>query len=372
MNDVDLPATIMVVDYTRLNLKLLDKILRRTGYHVVTFTGGEQAIKAALKDPPDLILLDIMMPGMNGYDVCRELKAHGQLRKIPVMFISALEDVQDKVTAFAVGGLDYVTKPFQIEEVHARVKTHLRLSRQKKKLEESYKRLKELEFMRDSLVHMIIHDMRSPLMSISGYLELVQMQPLPERLSGYLTRVEESVTMLVEMINNLLDVSKMEAGKIDLEPVSIDINKLTRNVLDKFDALIGRRTLNFETTDSEVTVTCDAGFIQRVIWNLVANAVKFSREQGGEIAVSVQKKADRVRVTVSDNGYGIPGEYQDDIFDKFAQVKMRKKDNKNSTGLGFTFCKLAVEAHVGKINLKSRVNQGSDFWFEIPLKGNAT
>ena len=370
MTDANLPATIMVVDDTRLNLMLLDKLLSRVGYSVVTFTRGEPAIKAALKDPPDLVMLDIMMPGMNGYDVCRELKAQEQLNEIPIIFISALDDIQDKVAAFASGAVDYVTKPFQPEEVDARVKIHLTLSRQKKQLEENYSKLKELESMRDSLVHMIIHDMRSPLMGISGYLELAKMQPVSERLSGYLTKMEGSVDILAEMVNNLLDVSKMEAGGIDLEISAVDINELIRNVLEKFDVLVGQRALNFEAPDGEVTVACDARLIQRVIWNLVANAVKFTSAEDGEITVSVRKKADRVRVTVSDNGCGIPEECHDMIFDKFAQVKIREKGNKTSTGLGLTFSKLAVEAHGGKIILKSRVNQGSAFLFELPASGN--
>lgn len=367
-NQESLPRyTVMVIDDTPTNLTLLNDILQKMNYRVQAFPRGDLAIKAALKKPPDLILLDIMMPELNGFEVCKILKGHDHLKDVPIIFISALDDIQNKVKAFSVGGVDYVTKPFQYEEVHARVKTHLELNEQKKKLKENYKRLKELEAMRDSLVHMIVHDLRSPLMSITGFLDLTLMEKLPEKATEYLTHVKDSSNMLLELINTLLDVSKMESGRMELTYSPVDINEIVRKVLSSYASLKRERTLELKSERKEIVVPCDEQLIERVIWNLVGNSLKFTPEKGGRIIVTTRLSELHAIVSVSDNGHGIPEEYQGKIFDKFSQAALKKSGTRASTGLGLTFCKLVVEAHGGKIYVKSRENEGSTFFVELPL-----
>ncbi len=360
--------TIMVVDDTPANLKLLNDILQKIGYRVLAFPKGDLAIKAAVKKPPDLILLDIMMPGMNGFEVCRKLKSYDHLAEIPIIFISALDDMQNKVKAFSVGGVDYVTKPFQYEEVHARVRTHLELNLQKKKLKENYEQLKELEALRDSLVHMIVHDLRSPLMSITGYLDLALMEKLPENITDYLLNVKEASDMLIELINTLLDVNKIESGKIDLAYSTVDVLQLAQNVLKKFASLKGNRVLKLESEKDSIIVNCDRQLIERVIWNLVGNAIKFTPQKGGKVIISASTENKAAIITVTDNGHGIPRQYRDKIFDKFTQVKMRKSGIRASTGLGLTFCKLVVEAHGGRIHVDSEPKKGTSFSIVLPLQ----
>ncbi len=359
--------TIMVVDDTPTNLALLNDILQKIGYRVLAFPRGELAIRAAVKKPPDLILLDIMMPDLNGFEVCKQLRSYEHLKEIPIIFISALDDIENKIKAFSVGGVDYVTKPFQFEEVHARVQTHLELNRQRKKLKENYKRLKELEALRDSLVHMIVHDLRSPLMSITGYLELTLTEKLPEKAKTYLKNMKAASNMLIELINTLLDVNKIESGKMSLKYTPVDINSLATKVMSNFLSLKGTRTLKFTSEKKEITVNCDRQLIERVIWNLVGNAIKFTPERGGEILVSTRIGDGNIIISVSDNGHGIPREHHEKIFDKFAQVDLRKSGKRTSTGLGLTFCKLVVEAHGGKIYVESEENRGSTFCVELPL-----
>ena len=177
MNAVKPPApvaSVLVVDDTIENLRLLSDLLGEQGYEVRAVTNGRQALQAVEHDPPDLILLDINMPEMDGYEVCRRLRATERSKDVPVIFLTALTDTADKVRAFDAGGVDYVTKPFQFEEVLARVKTHVALRRAQAALADSYKRLRALEQLRDDLVHMVVHDMRSPLTALLIDLRLLK------------------------------------------------------------------------------------------------------------------------------------------------------------------------------------------------------
>ncbi|MDO8803120.1 MAG: response regulator, partial [Elusimicrobiota bacterium] len=177
---------------------------------------GEMALQAARNDPPDLILLDINMPEMNGYEVCRQLKADERLKDIPVIFLSALTETMDKVKAFGLGGVDYITKPFQFEEVEARVETHLELRRQKSQLQENYNELHELKKLRDGLVNMLIHDLRPPLTSICGHLEIIKEKEkttLSADSAGRLAEAMKAAKQLIQMVSTVLDKGKREEGK---------------------------------------------------------------------------------------------------------------------------------------------------------------
>lgn len=362
-------ANILVVDDTPANLQLLTGMLKEKGYRTRPCPNGTAALRAAAAEPPDLILLDINMPDIDGYEVCRRLKADDTLKEIPVIFISALSETMDKVEAFHVGGVDYVTKPFQFEEVEARVETHLQLRRQQRQLQEQYNRLKELEQLRDGLVHMIVHDMRTPLMGISGFLQLAEMQELPEKAARYVAQSLASSQSLIEMVSSLLDVSKMESGQMELDPAEHDLKSLVSQALAKVEGLKGRRTLTVEAPGEPVPLTCDGELVTRTVQNLVGNALKFTDEEEGSIRVVVEPGEETIRVSIRDNGPGIPEEYREKIFEKFGQVEMREQKHKYSTGLGLTFCKLAVEAHDGTIGVDSVVGEGSTFWFELPRPG---
>ena len=369
MPDAQPPASIIVVDDTPQNLKLLDSMLRERGYRVLSFPRGDRALRAAAKSPPDLILLDINMPEMSGYEVCERLKHDERLREIPVIFISALDETLDKVKAFGVGGVDYVTKPFQIEEVEARVRTHLELRRQRRQLEESYDQLRELERLRDSLVHMIVHDMRQPLSGVKAYLQLLARSD-GEHLSGkgseYVQKATASAAILIEMASAVLDVSKMESGEMELRLSDCDLVALAEDAVSETEPLWGGLHPAVERPAQPVSIECDPELIGRVLRNLLDNALKFTPEDGS-VRLGIEPTDDRVRVSVRDTGSGIPAEHQARIFEKFGQAETRTQQQKYATGLGLTFCKLAVEAHGGSIGVESNVGEGSTFWFELPL-----
>jgi len=354
----------MVVDDNPNNLKLLEGMLRDCGYQVRLFPRGELALAAAFANPPDLFLLDIMMPGMDGFSFCQKLKADRKLADIPVIFLSALNDTADKVKAFQYGGIDYITKPFQIEEVRARIETHLRLRQQKRLLQENYEKLQQLESLRDNLVHMVVHDMRAHLSIIHGVHEVLEhfdRKNLSEEGARKLRVAINRTDYLVEMINSLLAISKLESGKMDLNLTEFDIVPLVGRVTIESAEEPGKHNIIPLVPQTPVIITADESLILRVIQNLVGNAIKYSPE-GKQIRIQVEPLEETVRVSVQDQGPGVPPDHQERIFDKFFQ-----RDNRKDTfGLGLTFCKLAVEAHGGQIGVKSDGRQGSEFWFTLP------
>jgi signal transduction histidine kinase len=364
-------ADIMVVDDTAANLRLMARMLAGQGYKVRPVPSGALALQAARRQPPDLFLLDVAMPEMNGYEVCQALKADADLRDIPVIFVSALTDSVDKVRAFEAGGVDYVTKPFHLEEVMARMEAHLKLRELQAKLEdnlallaEQNERLIQLEGLRDNLTHMIVHDLRSPLTSIMGSIQLLRMDAADRLEPESVQDVETALSgcrRLSRLINTLLDVTRLEAGEMPLRLAQVDLAEAGRAALGSLAGLTRDREVNVEIPEGPLPVWCDAEVVERIIVNLLGNALKFTSRRDA-VGIRIERVGDRARVAVSDQGPGVPPEYHERIFEKFGQVEA---DARVSTGLGLTFCKLAVEALGGTIGLQSEVGAGSTFWFEL-------
>lgn len=357
--------SILVVDDTPANLQLLTVMLKERGYKVRPAPSGAMALRAAQITPPDLVLLDINMPEMDGYEVCARLKADARLRDIPVLFISALTDSQDKVRAFQAGGVDYVTKPFNFEEIDARVRTHLELRRQKQELAASLVRLQEVERLRDSLTHMIAHDMRSPLLVIGMTFEFLL--PLIEKADAEVAALardaQREAASNIEMITQMLDVSRMEAGALKPKLAPGNVEEVVRRGVEGLRALAGKRRL-LVSAPGPLEAEFDADLVRRVVANLVSNAIKFTTAEG-EVRVALKSQSGLIRVEVIDNGRGIAPEQHRKIFEKFGQVEDKGKP-RIGTGLGLTFARMAIEAHGGQIGVESAVGQGSTFWFSLP------
>ena len=359
-----------MVDDIPANLQMLSEMLKGRGYKVRAAVSGKLALQAASNEPPDLILLDINMPEMNGYEVCEKLKADEKLKDIPVIFLSALTETIDKVKAFGTGGVDYITKPFQFEEVEARVETHLELRRQKLRLQEAYDKLRELEKLRDSFVQMVIHDLRSPLTGTFAYLKLLRDNTdntLSAAHSSYVAEAMKAVMQMIGMTCDILETSRMEEGQMKLKAAECDLGRILEDGISGVKPLSGGREIRLTPPVSPVTVLADREIILRVLQNLLSNALKFTRD-GDLILLGIEPAGGRVRVSVKDNGLGIAPEYKEMIFDKSAQGELRAGHQRYSTGLGLTFCKLAVEAHGGRIGVDSEEGKGSCFWFELPVK----
>lgn len=358
-------ADILIVDDTPANLQLLVNLLSAQNYRTRPVTSGEAALKAISMQAPDLVLLDINMPGMNGYEVCRRLKSNPDTADIPVIFISALTEVEEKVAAFSAGGLDYVTKPFQMEEILARVGTHLALRRSHLALEQSLTRLRELEGLRDSLTHMIAHDMRSPLLAVSMSLELIgdDIRNSDSQTNKLLHDARACVTTLVGMITQMLEISRMEHGSLTLNLTEFDFVKLGEESINLIRA--GSEHAFEILADESVLVVADRELLRRVLDNLIVNAIKYTPRRG-RITLAFRNDGASARVKVIDQGPGISPENQAKLFTKFGQLEAA--DTKRGFGLGLAFVRMAIEAHGGEVGVSSQPKQGSTFWFTLPLR----
>jgi signal transduction histidine kinase len=359
------PETILLVDdedALRWNMRAF---LEDLGFQVLEARRGQEALALCREHRPHLILLDISMPEMNGFEVCRQLKTDPRTAEIPVIFVSAFLRVTDKVNAFASGGVDYVTKPFHFEEVEARIRAHLELHRQRRELKAQHAALLRLEQERDGFIHMLAHDMRGPLTAILGCVDLARLTAPPENasLATYLNRATEGAERITSMINQMLELSRLESGNLPLNRSQCDLVRLVQESVAPMQAGVGKRRLVISGLES-LFAYCDADVFGRILGNLVGNAFKFT-PQDGRVEIQVTRSGDSARVAVIDDGPGLPVELQQSVFEKFTQAK--GAGSKQGFGMGLAFCKLAVEAHQGQIGVESEPGHGSTFWFTLPL-----
>jgi two-component system sensor histidine kinase/response regulator len=363
---------VLVVDDQDTNRLLLRDMLEAQGHEVIEAVEGSEALQRVAETAPDVVLLDIGLPGMDGFEVCRRLKAEPATASIPVLLVTALSHRDHRLLGIGAGANDYITKPVDKSDLSLRVRNAIRMRQLYLEVEEQYRRLEKLELLRDSLVHMLVHDLRSPLAGIRAYLDLLKLDgagKLDSELTESIDAARKVAVEMTDMVSDLLDVSRMEVGKMPLELAPADVGALAVDAVAAAGAA-PRVRIRVETTADTLRVVCDAGIIRRVIANLVGNAVKFT-PVSGQITVIVRGDGAEVKVSVVDTGPGIPPEYHQKVFDKFGQVEAARHGAKHSSGLGLTFCKFAVEAHGGRIGLESAPGKGSTFWLVLPARGPA-
>ena len=382
---------ILIVDDTPENLQVLSKTLSKEGYKVRGAIEGEMAIKAAISSPPDLILLDIKMPDMNGYQVCEKLKINSKTRDIPIIFLSALDEVFDKVKGFELGGVDYITKPFQIEEVLARIEHQLTIQRLQKQLvlqnevlqteiqerKKAEERAQAASKAKSQFLANMSHELRTPLNAILGFSQVLDRDAeLTTKQRDYIGIIHRSSQHLLELINDILDLSKIEAGQISLNESCFNVYDLLDRLEEMFQIeaqqkqiallfLISANVPQYIKTDEQKLRGC--------LINLIGNAIKFTRS--GNIAVTIALGENtppthdcefELVFSVRDTGVGIAPEDMETLFEAFVQTENGKQSGEG-TGLGLAIARRFVRLMGGDITLTSTLGVGSTFQFNIKV-----
>lgn len=372
-------ALILVVDDNFMNRDVLKRRLERQGHRVEVAINGLEALEQLRSRTFDLVLLDIMMPEMDGYEVLRQMKSDSTLSDLPVIMISALDDEEGIAMCIEMGAEDYLAKPFNPVLLKARIgaslakkANHDREVNLLEQLRQNFDRLKVLENLRDELMSMIVHDLRTPLTSvISGMQMLEVVGELSPDQHEMMTIAIDGGTSLLAMVNDLLDVASMESGTMRLHYADLDAGMLIASACDQVASLAKSKELNIV----QIVPPDLLGFegdeikLRRILVNLLGNAIKFT-PSSGTLTVSVEHADDLSSLifAVNDTGMGIPPEEFEHIFEKYGQVESLQGGRANSTGLGLTYCKYAAQAHGGDVVVTSEEGFGSTFSFLIPIE----
>lgn len=362
--------SLLVVDDKADNLRLLSAILTEEGYTVRKAISGKIALNTIRTVPPDLILLDINMPEMNGYEVCQNLKADPKTQDIPIIFVSALDDVLDKVKAFKIGGLDYITKPFQKEEVIARVVNQLTICSQRKQLEAEIKQRKLIEERLRFYLHAVSHDLRNPMIGLSMILKNILGQNQSASISisrSVLERMEKSCDRQLELINLLVETQQHALWGMSLKCQPLNLYWLTQEIYLEWMPILEENqcTLINQIPDNLPLVKADQSQLWRVYENLLANAIKHNPPHLEIILKAEIISEQMLWCSVIDNGIGMSVEQANDLFTPYHRTKATQRNL--GLGLGLYLCYQIIQAHGGKIGVITQPQKGSQFWFTLPL-----
>lgn len=364
---------ILVVDDEERNRLLLEEYLRPEGYTVRTAENGATALRMARDKAPDLVLLDIMMPDVNGMEVCQRLKSHEATRLTQVMLVTALGGSSAQVQGLDCGADDYVVKPVRREEFLAKVRSMLRvqrlvleLHRTREALHLRNAELEELHSLKATLSQSLVHDLKNPLTSMLGNLELLSRE-IDEAKRKRVTRCRNQASRMHGMILDLLDVAGLEEGRLKLKQETVPADDLIRGTVEGLEGLTEqhRVSIDVEILSPDAEIHGDRSVLTRVLDNLLVNAMTHS-PSGGVITVTCEARAEGVEVGVTDQGAGIPEDLQDKVFEKFARLELKGEGVNANRGLGLTFSRLAVEAHGGVIWVENSPEGGARFRMILP------
>ena len=389
-------ASILIVDDTLYNIKLLLMMLIKQGYQVQQATSGLEALEQVNQQIPDIILLDIRMPDINGYEVCMRLKANPATKNIPVIFISSVEEPAEKVEAFSVGGVDYISRPFQLVEVLARIETHLRLCSLQNKLQEQNEQLKlsskvlarslkqerELSQMKTDFISIVSHEFRTPLTTIQSASELLEYYEwTKEEKIEQLHQIQSEVKHMTALMEDVLFLSHSNTNKIKINLTKFDVLSFCNQILRQMQRTFAQKYtlhsfLHISSTDISINdphlrndlppllVTMDEKLLRQILTNLMTNAIKYSLEDK-TIDFKISIDQEYITFVIVDRGIGIPEEDLERLFSAFHRG--RNVGVLPGTGLGLSIVKNCIDIHNGSISVKSQLDVGTEFTVILPI-----
>nr|WP_320060263.1 response regulator [uncultured Bacteroides sp.] len=363
---------ILIVDDVTSNVLLLKVLLTNEKFNVITASGGLQAIDLVDKEHPDLILLDVMMPEMNGFEVAHHLKENPETAEIPIIFLTALNSTPDVVKGFQVGGNDFISKPFNKEELIIRITHQISLVAANRIILAQTEELQKTIMGRDKLYSVIAHDLRSPVGSIKMVLNMLILNLPAEKIGSemydLLTMANQTTEDVFSLLDNLLKWTKSQIGRMKVVYQDIDLAHLAEGVVEIFAmvAAVKKITVRGEIPE-KVLVYGDTDMVKTVIRNLLSNAIKFSNE-GAEILLTVETKDDMAVISVKDHGCGIDEEGQKKLLHTDTHFSTFGTNNEEGSGLGLFLCKDFAQKNGGELWFVSAKGEGSTFSFSVPLK----
>lgn len=364
---------ILIVDDYPVNVEILVELLSSSGYIVHVASNGSSALQIATEETPDLILLDIMMRGMDGFETCRHLKEDERTADIPIIFITALTETSDKLKGFQLGAVDYITKPIQPTEVLARVATHLMLYHQRREIERLREQdriyFEKLSAMKDELMQIASHDLKNPLNTIIGALYLLEQHGILDDDKGkyFIEKIRHNVDRILKLIHDLLEIARIETG-LALEKRYANLNPFLNNALDDFMLAAQEKNIRliFSPLSQDIKIALDFERMTQVLQNLLSNAIKYN-PAGGTVELSAEIVEHELFIHVSDTGLGIPADAMPHLFKKFFRVNLPEHLNQEGNGLGLPIVKTIVEQHGGHVMVNSVLGKGSTFTISLPL-----
>lgn len=363
---------ILIVDDVMSNVLLLKVLLTNEKFAIATASNGRQALEQVEKEKPDLVLLDVMMPDMSGFEVAQHLKSNPQTAEIPIIFLTALNSTADIVKGFQVGANDFISKPFNKEELIIRVTHQISLVAAKRLILSKTEELQRTIAGRDKLYSVIAHDLRSPMGSIKMVLNMLILNLPAEKIGiemyELLTMANQTTEDVFSLLDNLLKWTKSQIGKLNVVYQDVDLVEVTDGVIEIFSMVASLKKIRIrEMKPEKMMVNADIDMLKTVVRNLLSNAIKFSKENS-EVLVKMEEVDGMAVVSVQDYGCGISEEGQKKLLHTDTHFSTFGTNNEEGSGLGLLLCKDFVVKNGGKLWFTSKEGEGSIFSFSIPVK----
>jgi two-component system, sensor histidine kinase and response regulator len=354
---------ILIVDDTPKNLQLLSNILHDKGYNICISTSGSQALETINMEAPDLILLDIQMPVMDGFETFKALKLNPKAKDIPIIFLTAVVEPEKILQGFELGAVDYITKPFNTLELTARVATHIEIKR-------SRENLIELNATKEKLFSIISHDLRNSLGSVLSYSDIL-LENLDQysvnKIRQFVNDIYQSSKNTFELLENLLDWSRLQTERLTQRIEKHNLKANIDNIYVLYNEMAKKKKITLQNNvHSDVFIYCDIDMTKTVFRNLISNAIKFTNA-GGLVSVYCIESDSKMEIQISDTGVGIKAESIPNLFSIVKNSSTPGTDNEKGTGLGLMLCKDLIEKQGGRIWVESELGKGSTFKFTLPL-----